>query len=311
VGRVARLLPGQLPSLRPRADDDTGVADPGGRERRPGRRRRFIPRWAKWAAVAVVVGLIFRRAVVYAVLIALSAVLHVVGINVHLPHVKFGWPWQTISAGTTTNTDVGPWVLQKIEGISRPALGRASFSFVFTHKVSKSIGPFPCWYSGTFYAVAYASATVALNPGPTWWGRGTGHYQLQVLREPAGGKPGQVAVTMMLPQPQLPQSAHDVTIDNLPSKPLDTQHSWTYPGLGCGLLLRPQFAESVLYSQAQQIAYYKADHTPQVTRPLIAAAETEATQTIRDNFIQPTVNAFGYTLRTFTLRWATGTAAGT
>ena len=31
----------------------------------------------------------------------------------------------------------------------------------------------------------------------------------------------------------------------------------------------------------------------------------QATTTIRDNFVQPTVNAFGYTLTQFTLRWAT------
>jgi hypothetical protein len=41
-----------------------------------------------------------------------------------------------------------------------------------------------------------------------------------------------------------------------------------------------------------------------VTRPLIGAAETEASQLIRNNFIQPTVNAFGYTLDSFTLRWS-------
>jgi hypothetical protein len=117
----------------------------------------------------VAVGLIFRRAIAYVVLIALSAALHLVGLNLHLPSIRFGWPWQTISAGTTTNTDLGPWVLQKIEGISRPALGQANFSFYFTHKVSKSIGPWPCWYASTFYAVGHASATVDLNPGPAWW----------------------------------------------------------------------------------------------------------------------------------------------
>jgi hypothetical protein len=113
-----------------------------------------------------------------------------------------------------------------------------------------------------------------------------------------------VTVAMVLPRPQLPQSAHDVTIDNIPSKPIGTQHSWTYPGFGCGVLLRPQFQASVLYSQAQQIAFYKAQHAPQVTGPLVSTAETEAAETIRDNFIQPTVNAFGYTLDRFTIRWA-------
>ena len=60
----------------------------------------------------------------------------------------------------------------------------------------------------------------------------------------------------------------------------------------------------MLYAQAQSIAFYKVSHAPQVTRPLIRAAETQAAQTIRDNFIQPTVNAFGYTLDSFTLRWS-------
>jgi len=271
---------------------------------RPPRRRR-IPRWAKWAAV-IATGLIFRKAVASIALVALSAALHVVGLNVHLPSIRFGWPWQastSVVSTTTTNTDLGPWVLQKIEGISKPALGRVTFNFLFTHKVSKSIGPWPCWYAATFYAVGYASATVDLNPGTAWWAPATGHYALRVLTRPADGKPGSVAVSMVLPQPQLPQSVNDVTINDLPSKPVATQHSWTYPGFGCGVLLRPQFAESVLYAQAQQMAFYKSTHVTQITRPLISAAETEATQTIRDSFIQPTVNAFGYTLASFAITW--------
>lgn len=269
-------------------------------------RRPRIPARVKWAAAVVVVGLIFRRAIASVVLVALSTVLHLVGVNVHLPHIKLAWPWQTVTAGTTTttNTDLGPWVLQRIEGISKPALGRENFTFYFTHKVSKSIGPWPCWYSSTFFAVGYASATVDLNPGPAWWTPASGHYLLQVLSRPSGGRPGQVAVTMVLPTPQLPQSVHDVAIDNLPSKPISSQHSWTYPGFGCGVLLRPQFAQSVLYAQAQQMAFYKATHVQQVTGPLIQAAESQAALTIKDNFIQPTVNAFGYTLDQFTLRWA-------
>ncbi len=290
------------------ADQASGAppAAPNGYRPDPGRPRspRFrIGRSAKWALVLAAAVFIFRRAIASVVLTALAATLHFLGLSVHLPSLRFAWPWQTITAGTTTNTDLGPWVLQKIEGISRPALGQANFTFMFTHKVSKSIGIFPCWYASTFYAVGHASATVDLNPGPDWWRPAQGHYRLQVLSRPRGGQPGQVTVTMMLPAPQLPQSAHDVTIDNLPSKPVATQHSWTYPGFGCGVLLRPQFAQSVLYAQAQQIAFYKAAHAPAVTRPLIQSAETEATQTIRDNFVQPTLNALGYTLKQFTLRW--------
>jgi len=298
--------PGQprpLPPWDPAAGGAT-LPYPGGRGHDPGPRRR-IPRWVKRTAVLVAAGLIFRRAIAYVTLVALSAALHLVGVNVHLPSIRFGWPWQAVSAASiTTNVDLGPWVLQKIEGISRPALGQANFSFIFTHKVSKNIGPWPCWYASTFYAVGHASATVDLNPGASWWAPGTGHYRLQVLSRPRPGKPGQVTVVMVLPQPQLPQSVHNVTIDNIPSKPINTQHSWTYPGFGCGVVLRPQFPESVLYSQAQQIAFYKSQHAPQVTRSLVTAAETEAAQTIRDNFIQPTVNALGYTLGRFAIHWA-------
>src|SRR5215469_16889029 len=291
-------LPPWHPSAAGRAGPVRWNGGPGGP------RRRRIPLGIKWAAAVVVIGLIFRRAIAAVVLMALSAAFHLVGVNVHLPHVKFAWPWQTIAAGTTTNTDLGPWVLQKIEGISKPALGQASFSFYFTHKVSKDIGPWPCWYQNTFYAVGHAAATVDLNPGASWWKPSAGHYQLRVLGRPAHGDPGHVSVSMVLPTPQLPQSAHDVTIDNIPSRPIDTQHSWTYPGLGCGLVLRPQFAQAVLYSQAQYIAFYKATHLTQVTGPLVRTAENQALLTIRNNFIQPTVNAFGYMLDEFTLRWA-------
>ena len=276
----------------------------------PPPRRPRIPRLVAWSAVCLVIGLIFRRAIAALVLMALSAAFHLIGVSVHLPHVRFAWPWQTIGAGSTTNTNLGPWVLQKIEGISKPALGQVSFNFYFTHKVSKNIGPWPCWYASTFYAVGHAAATVNLNPGPGWWAPSTGHYQLRMISQPAQGKPGQVAVSMVLPKPQLPQSVHDVTIDNIPSRPIDTQHSWTYPGLGCGLILKPQFAQAVLYSQAQYIAFYKATHVAQVTGPLVHTAEAQAALTIRDNFIQPTVNALGYTLVQFTLRWATPAGKG-
>lgn len=297
--------PGPQPALAPRADGYASpAAPPAGYGADPGPRRRRVAPSVKATAAVIVVGLIFRKAIASVVLIALSAALHFLGISVHLPSIKFAWPWQTISAGTTANTDLGPWVLQKIEGISKPAFGQENFNFVFTHKVSKNIGPWPCWYASTFYAVGHASATVNLNPGTSWWAPASGHYRLQVLRRPSAGKAGAVTVMMVLPLPQLPQSIHDVTIDDIPSKPIATQHSWTYPGFGCGVLVRPQFAESVLYSQAQQIAFYRSGHVQQVTRPLIKTAETEAARTIRDNFIQPTVNAFGYSLERFTIRWA-------
>ena len=275
---------------------------------RPGRgpRRPRIPRTFKWAAILILAALIFRKAIIWAVLTALGATLHLVGFNVHLPHVRFGWPWQSVTAGTTTDTNIGPWVLQKIQGISRPALGTENFNFTFTHKVSKGIGIWPCWYAATFATVGHASATVDLNPGPAWWTPATGHYQLQVLSRPAGGTPGRVSVAMVLPQPQLPQSVHDVTVDDTMSHPIDVQHSWTYPGLGCGALIRPQFSESVLYGQAQNLAFTQVRNNPKVTGPLISAAEAQAALIIKNNFIQPTVNALGYTLADFAIHWSAG-----
>jgi hypothetical protein len=265
---------------------------------------RRIRRRLTWAAVLVLTGLVFRKVIAWAVLVALSATLHVFGINVRLPHIKLAWPWQAVIAGTTTDTNIGPWVLQKIEGISRPALGTETFNFTFTHKVSKSIGIWPCWYSSTFAAVGHASATVDLNPGPAWWKPASGHYRLQVLSRPVTGTPGRVSVAIVLPQPQLPQSVHDVAVDNTLSHPIDVQHSWTYPGLGCGALIRPQFSVSVLYGLAQNLAFIQVTHNPQITRPLISTAEAQAAQIIRNNFVQPTVNALGYTLAAFTIHWS-------
>jgi len=278
------------------------VIGPPAAPRPPRPRRRWfrlVPRWVRWTVAIVIVGVFFRRIVAWAVLAALSAGLHLFSANVHLPHVSFGWPWSS----STTNTLVGPLVLQKIEGIDKPALGTADFGFTFTRKVTKNIGFVPCWYAASFHAVGRASATVDLNPGAAWWKASTGHYQLRVLDKPAGSGPGQLAITMALPLPQLPQSVHDVSIDNTLSQPTQIQHSWTYPGLGCGELIQPQFSPSVLYSQAQTEAYDQATTLPRVTKPLIAAAEKEATTIIRDNFIVPTVGALDYTVTSFTIRW--------
>jgi hypothetical protein len=274
-----------------------------------GPRRRWysrIPRWLRWTVAIVVIAAVFRRIAAWAALAALSGALHLFGINVHLPHVSFGWPWSASSA-TSSNTLVGPLVLQKIEGIDKPALGTTTFNFLFTHTVNHSLGILPCWYSATFYAVGKASATVDLNPGAAWWKPSTGHYVLKVLSAPSGTTPGQVSVTMALPLPQLPQSVHDVSIDNTLSKPVSSDHSWTYPGLACGVIIRPQFAQSVLYAQAQAEAFKQATTVASVTQPLIAAAEKEAGTIIGDNFVTPTLNALNYKVSRFTIRWVTPT----
>jgi hypothetical protein len=302
-GRVVegqRLETGDLPpSLGP---NQTIVlaGQPGGPGGGPRRGLGRVPRWAVWTVVILLVIGIFRRAVAWTVLAALSAVLHLFGATFHLPHVTFGWPW---SSGQTQTTLVGPLVLQKIEGIDKPALGTETFNFMFTHSVSKPIGFLPCWYSASFYAVGHASATVDLNPGAAWWKPKTGHYVLKVLSKPSGNVPGTVAITMALPKPQLPQTVHDVSVDNTLSQPTNVDHSWTYPGLACGVLIKPQFSQSVLYAQAQQEAFTQATTVRGVTTPLIAAAEKEATTIIGGNFITPTLNALGYKVSSFTIHW--------
>jgi hypothetical protein len=282
------------------------MTPPGGP--RPPRRHWYswIPRWVRWTGAIVIIALVFRRIVAWAVLAALSAALHLFGADVHLPHVTFGWPW---SSSTSSSTLVGPLVLQKIEGIDKPALGTTTFNFLFTHSVSHSMGILPCWYSATFYAVGKASATVDLNPGTAWWKPSAGHYTLRVLSKPSGGTPGRVTVSMALPLPQLPQSVHDVSIDNTLSKPVSSDHSWTYPGLACGVLIKPQFSQSVLYAQAQGEAFQQATHLTSVTRPLIAAAEKEAATIVGGNFVTPTLNALNYKVSQFTIRWVPPTPA--
>jgi hypothetical protein len=256
------------------------------------------------------VAVVFRRAVTWAVLAALSGLLHLLGASIALPHVTFGWPWSPRS-GSASTVLVGPLVLQRIEGIGKPALGTEVFDFMFTHSVSKPMGFLPCWYSATFSAVGHASATVDLNPGASWWKASTGHYVLRVLRPATGSAPGQVSVTMTLPQPQLPQSVHDVSVDDTLSRPVSTDHSWTYPGLACGAIITPQFSQSVLYAQAQQQAFTQATTVASVTRPLLAAAEKQAAVIIGGNFVTPALSALHYQVSRFTIRWAApGTASG-
>jgi len=307
--RLADGPAGGNPRRAPGDNQTLVLMTPPGGPRYPRRRRwfHFIPRWLRWTAVIVIVGVFFRRAVAWALLAALSGALHLFGANVHLPHVTFGWPW---SSSTTATTDVGPLVLQKIEGVDKPALGTTTFNFLFTHSVSKPMGILPCWYSATFYAVGRASATVNLNPGPSWWKPSTRHYVLRVLSKPTASTPGTVSVALALPLPQLPQSVHDVSVDNTLSKPVSSDHSWTYPGLACGVLIKPQFSQSVLYAQAQSEAFQQATTLKSVTQPLIAAAERQAATIINGNFITPTLAALNYKVTQFTIHWVSPAASG-
>jgi hypothetical protein len=276
-----------------------------------GPRRRWyagIARRVRRGVLIVVVLAVFRRIVAWAGLAVLSGALHLLGVSVSLPHLSPGWPW---SAPVTSNVLVSPLVLDKIEGIDKPALSSANFNFSFTRTVSRPLGFLPCWYSATFSAVGHASATVDLNPGAAWWKQSAGHYALRVLTQPSGSAPGTVTVTMTLPDPQLPQSVHDVSVDNTLSAPVSSDHSWTYPGLACGAIIRPQFSAAQLYAQAQQEAFRQATTVTSVTAPLTAAAETEAGRIIGGNFVTPALGALDYRVSRFAIRWvAPGASAG-
>jgi hypothetical protein len=67
---------------------------------------------------------IFRRTIAFAALATLFNALDRVGFNVHLPSIKFVRPRTSIAAGTTTDTDGGPWVLQKMRGSPGPLWAR-------------------------------------------------------------------------------------------------------------------------------------------------------------------------------------------
>ena len=80
------------------------------------------------------------------------------------------------------------------------------------------------------------------QPRPGLVDAGGGTLPAPGAQPPGGWEARPRRGAMVLPQPRLPQTVHDITIDNIPSHPIDTQHSWTYPGFGCGVVLRPQFS---------------------------------------------------------------------
>ena len=107
----------------------------------PRPRRPLVPRWAKWTALAVLAGLFFRRAVAWAVLAALSAALHLVRrqrapaapqvrLALAVDHRRHHHEHSRRAARAAED-----------RGDLRPALGTENFNFVFTHTVSKNIGP--------------------------------------------------------------------------------------------------------------------------------------------------------------------------
>lgn len=226
------------------------------------------------------------------------------GIHMIHPHS----PLKTV----TTNTIIGNAIVTSVRGVDQPALGEADFNFDYTHKVDKSALLFKCWYSQTYHAQAHASAYVNLNPGKAWWAK-PGNYTMSRT-----GK--QVSVTLSLPQPTLPD-VHQVAIDNTTSGPIGKpDHSFTYPGLGCGALINPHFSNDEMGKDMQEIAYALATGhaitldgiTMQPGAPsaatirskVLAAAEAEAVTMYTNDFIGPTLTRLGYHLRQpVTIKW--------
>ena len=181
---------------------------------------------------------------------------------------------------------------------------------MFTRTVSKPLGFLPCWYSATFSAVGRAAATVDLNPGAAWWKPSTGHYALRVLTRPSGSAPGTVTVTMALPRPSYRSRCTTCRSTTRCPRRCRATTRWTYPGLACGALIRPQFSHVELYAQAQTEAFRQATTVASVTAPLTAAAETEAGKIIGGNFITPALGALHYRVSRFTIRWVASGASG-
>src|SRR2546430_16913269 len=79
--------------LPPRPEPPQPPREPRTVPRRPGRGRRQprIPRTFKWAAVLILAGPIFRKAIVWVVLTALGATLHLVGVTVPRPTASILW----------------------------------------------------------------------------------------------------------------------------------------------------------------------------------------------------------------------------
>jgi len=214
---------------------------------------------------------------------------------------------------TTTDQVIGNVILEKVAGVSDPALGRADFNFDIERKVDKSFLLFKCWYAQDWHAEAHASANVNFNPGPNWWAKGSGHYVMTRVGH-------QVTVNLVLPRPTLPATVHQVVIDNTTSHALGApMHSFSYPGPGCGPGVRnPHFSNEDFYPISQQIAFALVNGQPvkidnvtmlntatsaDIRQRVTAAAEAEAHQLYMTTFIGPTVAGYGDHLAAVNIKW--------
>jgi hypothetical protein len=240
-----------------------------GYERRSRRHRSPKLQLARYAVIAV----------------ALLVAVQFLGSQVkwlHLPHISFSSP---VSPATTTITNVGPVILNHLEGIPNPAPAVANYSFNFQIRKTRRILWF--WtvgFADTYYVSGEGYAQVLLNPSRTYWKQHPDAFDLTVVRKPvtaANGsvKPGDITLAVTLPQPSLPRSVSGVRLDPA-SGPVSGAAHWVgcafHESCGASDLAQVYFTPEV----EQMVAYEKLACVAGRARDLAATARREAYSTI-------------------------------
>ena len=244
---------------------------------------------------------------------ALSAALHLVGAQ-RPPAAGSGspGPGRRSAAGTTLQRPAwAPGCSSGSRASPRPALGTGPTSrFVFTHKVSKNIGPWPCWYCEHLLRRRPRLRHRRPQPGA----RRGGHPGLPATtgcRSSAAplSEAGRARSRSRWSCPPPAASRRPRTtsrIDNLPPPAARVpQHSWTYPGFGCGAAA-PAAVRPVGAVPAAQTCLLPGGARVRGERPARRRGRSEAAQMVVDDSVRPTVDAFGYALDRFTLGWSAG-----
>jgi len=199
-----------------------------------------------------------------------------------LPHISFSSP---VGPAATTITNVGPVILNRLEGLADPAPAEANYSFSFQiQKTRKILWFWTVGFADTYYVSGEGYAQVLLNPGSAYWKQHPGAFDLTVVRRPvaeANGsvRPGDITLAVMLPQPSLPRSVSGVRLDPV-SGPVSGAAHWIgcafHQSCGAAGLAHVYFTPQV----EQMIAYEKLTCVAGGDHGLAAAARQEAYSTI-------------------------------
>lgn len=200
----------------------------------------------------------------------------------HLPHISFSSP---VGPAKTTITNVGPVILNHLEGIANPAPAVANYSFNFQiQKTRKVLWFWTVGFSDTYYVSGEGYAQVLLNPGSAYWKQHPDAFDLRVVRKPAheangSVRPGEITLALTLPQPNLPRGTGGVRLDPA-SGPVSGAAHW----IGCAFHQScgaADMAEVYFPPQVEQlIAYEKLSCVAGRALDLAATARHEAYSTI-------------------------------